>query len=59
MLDQNADLSWLGAESRPGDLAEINRVYEAWHDAAARDRRQGDKARPLGLVAIVMRWFKG
>lgn len=49
---------WLGAETRPGDLAEINRVHQAWHDPAARDRRSGDVVRPLGLVAIALRWLK-
>jgi hypothetical protein len=49
---------WLGAETRPGDLADINRVYQAWQDAAARNERSGDVVRPLGLVAIAMRWSK-
>ena len=39
MFNKSADFSWLGAEALPGDLAEINRVNQAWLDAAARHER--------------------
>jgi len=55
----SAEWDWLGAETRPGDLAGINQVYQAWHDPAARNQRAGKAVRPLGLVAIAMHWLKG
>jgi hypothetical protein len=48
----------LGAETRPGGLAEINRIYQAWHDPAARNQRSGNLFQPLGLITIAMHWLK-
>lgn len=56
-MDRKTDLSWLGAEALPGDLAAINRVYDTRHDAAARYRT----ARPLksrGIIAAARHWLK-
>ena len=39
MFNKSTDMSWLGAEALPGGLAEINRVNQAWLDAAARHER--------------------
>jgi hypothetical protein len=59
MLDKNIDFLLLGAEARPCDLAEINRVNEEWRDSEARTQRTPYAAQPLGLVAIAMRWLNG
>jgi hypothetical protein len=56
--NRKTDLSWLGAEALPGDLAEINRVYAARHTGAG--RYQGTaKPPPRGFVAAARRWLKG
>lgn len=59
MLNKNTDLLLLGAEARPGDLAGINRVNDEWRDSQSRNERTTHEARPLGLVAIAMRWLNG
>jgi hypothetical protein len=58
MFRRHTDLSWLGAEALPGDLAEINRVNQAWLDAAARDQRFVKEPRQRGLASIAIRWAK-
>ena len=45
-MDRKTDLSWLGAEALPGDLAAINRVYDTRHDAAARYRELPVRSNP-------------
>jgi hypothetical protein len=58
MQRTGAEAYWLGAETQPGDLAEINRVCQAWRDSTARDQRFGSPFRPLGLITLAMRWLK-
>lgn len=58
MLRRHMDLSWLGAEALPGDLAEINRVNQAWLDAAARNERHVKAPRQRGFASIVLHWAK-
>ncbi|MBI3372006.1 MAG: hypothetical protein HY017_09660 [Betaproteobacteria bacterium] len=59
MSDQDEDLSWLGAEALPGDLAEINRVNQAKDFAAARHQRSGEgRAESRHSVASAMRWLQ-
>lgn len=58
MFRRRADVSWLGAEALPGDLAEINRVNQAWLDATARNQRYVDAPRRRGLASIAMHWAK-
>ena len=50
MLNRSIDLSWLGAEALPGDLADINRVRQAWLDAVARHQQYVNE---LGKCAAV------
>jgi len=57
VLNRSADLSWLGAETLPGDLAEINRVHQAWLDAAARNQRLATGSPRRGLAATAIRWM--
>lgn len=58
MQGKETDFSWLGAEALPGDLAEINRVYEAMHDGAAGLQKSTKILRPRGLIFIAVRWLK-
>jgi hypothetical protein len=52
------DVSWLGAEALPGDLAEINRVYQTMQEVAARRQKSPRTVARRGLLAIAMRWLK-
>jgi len=49
---RHAELPWLGAEALPGDLAEINRVNQAWLEAAARHQRYVEAPRQRGFSAV-------
>jgi hypothetical protein len=58
MFNRSADMSWLGAEALPGDLATINRVHQAWLDAAARHQRYVKELRARGVGATVLHWME-
>jgi hypothetical protein len=58
MPGKKTQLSWLGAEALPGGLAEINRVQQAWLDAAARHRRYVEELRQRGFGGADTRWTK-
>jgi hypothetical protein len=58
MLGRKINLSWLGAEALPGDLAEINRVHQAWLNAAAQHQRYTKELRQRGFGATAINWMK-
>jgi hypothetical protein len=58
MLLRSKDMSWLGAETLPGDLAEINRVIQASLDAAARHRQYVSELQRRGLAVTGIHWAK-
>lgn len=57
MLNRRVELSWLGAEALPGDLAGINRVYQAWLDAAARHEQIVREIQRRECAATAVRWM--
>jgi hypothetical protein len=54
----SAESYWLGAEALPGGLAEINRVNQAWLDAAVRHQRFVKQLRQRGFAATAIHWTK-
>jgi hypothetical protein len=58
MPDRKTDLSWPADEPLLGDLAEINRLNQASHDAAARHQRVVKQRRPRRIVAIIVDWME-
>lgn len=57
MIKRNPDLSWLGAEALPGDLAEIIRVHRASDRAGGSVRRTDLRPQRRGWLATAMRWI--
>ena len=49
---------WLGAEALPGELAEINRVNQAWLEAATPRQLYVSEIRLRGFAAAAIRWTK-
>lgn len=58
MFKRNPDLSWLGAEALPGDLAEIVRVHRASARAGGSARRMDLRPQRRGWFATAMRWIQ-
>jgi hypothetical protein len=59
VADRKADLSWLGAEALPGDLAGINRVHDARRSGTSRLRAPARPSISRGVISSAWRWLKG